>query len=67
MSEETCADCGAEITETRFRDGTVWSSELLASRGQRKYDRVLCLQHFRLANDARRKASHIESQAWEVE
>jgi hypothetical protein len=51
----TCADCGKELQETRFRDGTVWPPSQLAGYGRRKHNRVLCMEHYRAANDARRK------------
>jgi hypothetical protein len=51
----TCADCGKELQETRFRDGTVWPPAQLAGYGRRKHNRVLCMEHYRAANDARRK------------
>jgi hypothetical protein len=52
----TCADCGKELAETRFRDGTVWSPAQLAGYGRRKHNRVLCMEHYRVANEARRKS-----------
>ena len=52
----TCADCGNDLTETRFRDGTVWSPAQLAGYGRRKHNRVLCMEHYRAANEARRKS-----------
>jgi hypothetical protein len=52
----TCADCGKELQETRFRDGTVWPASQLAGYGRRKHNRVLCMEHYRAANDARRRA-----------
>jgi hypothetical protein len=52
----SCADCGAELKETRFRDGTVWSPTQLAGYGRRKHNRILCMDHYRAANEARRKA-----------
>jgi hypothetical protein len=55
----TCAECGVELKETRFRDGTVWSPEQLAGYGRRKHDRVLCMEHYRLANEARRRAERV--------
>lgn len=55
----TCAECEAELTETRFRDGTVWPPEQLAGYGRRKHDRVLCMEHYRLANEARRRAERV--------
>ncbi len=51
-----CADCGKELTETRFRDGTVWPAAQLAGYGRRKHNRVLCMEHYRAANEARRKS-----------
>ena len=58
MSAETlaCVDCGAELKETRFRDGTVWLPAQLAGYGRRKYGRVLCMEHYRAANEARRQS-----------
>jgi hypothetical protein len=52
----TCAECGNELRETRFRDGTVWPPAQLAGYGRRKHNRVLCMEHYRAANDARRRA-----------
>jgi hypothetical protein len=52
----TCAECGNELTETRFRDGTVWPPAQLAGYGRRKHNRVLCMEHYRAANEARRRA-----------
>jgi hypothetical protein len=52
----TCADCGKELTETRFRDGTVWPPAQLAGYGRRKHSRVLCMEHYRSANEARRRS-----------
>jgi hypothetical protein len=51
-----CADCGAELKETRFRDGTAWPPAQLAAYGRRKHNRVLCMDHYRAANEARRKS-----------
>jgi hypothetical protein len=51
-----CAECGSELRETRFRDGTVWPPSQLAGYGRRKHNRVLCMEHYRAANDARRRA-----------
>jgi Rad52/22 family double-strand break repair protein len=55
----TCVECGVELKETRFRDGTVWGPEQLAGYGRRKHDRVLCMEHYRLANEARRRAERV--------
>lgn len=55
----TCTECGVELKETRFRDGTVWGPEQLAGYGRRKHDRVLCMEHYRLANEARRRAERV--------
>jgi len=52
----TCADCGPELKETRFRDGTVWPPAQLAAYGRRKHSRVLCMDHYRAANETRRKS-----------
>lgn len=51
-----CEKCGQELAEIRFRDGTAWLPVQLASLGRRKHGQVLCMDHYRAANDARRKA-----------
>lgn len=51
-----CEECGEELKETRFKDGTAWTPVQLAGYGRRKHGRVLCMVHYREANDARRKA-----------
>lgn len=48
-----CEQCGAVLTETVFRDGTRWEIAQLASLGQRKHGRVLCLPHYKAANTTR--------------
>jgi hypothetical protein len=53
---EVCEDCGAELKETRFKDGTVWGPAQLAGYGRRKHGKVLCMDHYRAANDARKTA-----------
>lgn len=50
-----CADCGEHLRETRFRDGTVWPPAQLAGYGRRKHNRVLCMEHYRAANQARQR------------
>lgn len=52
-----CAECGADLKETRFKDGTVWGPIQLAGYGRRKHGRVLCMEHYRAANDARKNAA----------
>lgn len=52
----TCADCGAALTPTSFRDGTTWEPAQLATFGRRKHNRVLCMTHYRAANEAARNA-----------
>ena len=52
----SCAECGKELGETRFKDGTVWSPTQLAGYGRRKHNRVLCMEHYRAANEARRRS-----------
>jgi len=51
-----CETCGQELGEIRFRDGTAWMPMQLASLGRRKHGRVLCMDHYRQANEARRRA-----------
>jgi hypothetical protein len=49
-SRFTCAECGKELTETKFKDGSVWDVSKLAGYGRRKHNRVLCMEHYRNAN-----------------
>ena len=51
-----CEECGEPLTETRFKDGTNWGPTQLAGFGRRKHSRVLCMTHYREANQARRRA-----------
>ena len=51
-----CEECGEPLTETRFRDGTNWEPSQLATFGRRKHSRVLCMTHYREANQAKRRA-----------
>jgi hypothetical protein len=56
-----CAECGEELKETKFRDGTVWAPTQLAAYGRRKHGRVLCMSHYREANDAVKRAQSLEA------
>jgi hypothetical protein len=47
-----CEDCGADLRETTFKDGTVWSVGQLAGFGQRKHGKTLCMDDYRKANSA---------------
>ena len=58
----TCETCGQELGEIRFRDGTAWMPMQLASLGRRKHGRVLCMDHYRQANEARRRAEQAGEQ-----
>jgi len=58
----TCTECGVELRETRFRDGTVWPAAQLAGYGRRKHNRVLCMEHYRAANESRRRAEQATEQ-----
>ncbi len=49
-----CEDCGAELKETRFKDGTTWGPAQLAGYGRRKHGKVLCMDHYRAANELRK-------------
>ncbi len=51
-----CEECGEPLTETRFKDGTNWAPAQLAGFGRRKHSRVLCMTHYREANQAKRRA-----------
>lgn len=59
----TCEQCDEELKEIRFRDGTTWTPALLASYGRRKHNKVLCMQHYREANEARKKADTLPNAA----
>lgn len=52
----TCEECGEPLTETRFKDGTNWPPSQLAVFGRRKHSRILCMLHYREANQAKRRA-----------
>lgn len=52
----TCEECGEALTETRFKDQTVWSPAQLAAYGRRKHSRILCMTCYREANNAKRRA-----------
>lgn len=56
-----CEACGRELGEIRFRDGTAWLPAQLASLGRRKHGRVLCMEHYRQANEARRREAAFRS------
>lgn len=51
-----CEECGELLTETRFKDGTNWAPAQLAVFGRRKHSRILCMSHYREANQAKRRA-----------
>jgi len=51
-----CEECGELLTETRFKDGTNWAPAQLAVFGRRKHSRILCMSHYRDANQAKRRA-----------
>lgn len=51
-----CEECGDALTATQFKDGTNWSADQLAVFGRRKHSRILCMRHYREANQAKRKA-----------
>jgi hypothetical protein len=48
-----CEQCGQALSETVFRDGTRWEIAQLVALGQRKHGRVLCMNHYKNANQAR--------------
>lgn len=58
----TCEECGDGLTETRFKDGTNWSADQLAVFGRRKHSRILCMTHYREANQAKRRAEEALNQ-----
>lgn len=51
-----CEECGELLTETRFKDGQSWAPAQLAVFGRRKHSRILCMSHYREANQAKRRA-----------
>lgn len=58
-----CEQCDEELKEIRFRDGTTWTPALLASYGRRKHGKVLCMQHYREANEARNNRERVAAPA----
>ncbi len=56
LDAPTCEECGELLTETRFKDGTNWPPAQLAVFGRRKHSRILCMTHYREANQAKRRA-----------
>jgi len=58
-----CEECSEPLTETRFKDGTNWAPGQLAVFGRRKHSRVLCMTHYREANQAKRRAEEALQQA----
>lgn len=59
----TCEECGKPLTEARFKDGTNWPPAQLAVYGRRKHSRILCVSHYREANQALREAEFARQQA----
>lgn len=55
-SRPLCEQCGSEIKETQFKDGTIWSALQLEGYGRRKHGKSLCLGHYRAANETARQA-----------
>jgi hypothetical protein len=53
---EMCEDCGTQLKETRFKDGTTWGPSQLAGYGRRKHGKVLCMECYRRANESRKSA-----------
>lgn len=53
----TCEECGETLTETRFKDGKVWSAAQLAVYGRRKHSKILDMKCYREANQ--RKAEEV--------
>lgn len=51
-----CEECGEPLTETRFKDQTVWSPAQLAAYGRRKHSKILDMSCYRQANQAKRQA-----------
>lgn len=58
-----CDECSEPLTDTQFKDGTVWDAAQLAVFGRRKHSRVLCMAHYREANQAKRRAEEALQQA----
>lgn len=59
---QLCSDCGEPLTDTHFKDGTVWTPAQLAAYGIRKHGRTLCMSHYREANDIVRRSSQLNSE-----
>jgi hypothetical protein len=58
-----CEECNEPLTETRFKDGQIWSAAQLASFGKRKHSRILDMKCYREANNAKRRAEEALQQA----
>ncbi len=51
-----CDECQDELKATNFKDGTSWSPQQLADFGRKKHNRVLCMPHYRKANEQAKQA-----------
>jgi hypothetical protein len=51
-----CEECGEALATTNFKDGSQWTPAQLAGFGRRKHQRVLCMNCYRSANAAKRRA-----------
>lgn len=56
LDNPICEACGEPLTDTRFKDGTTWAAAQLAIFGRRKHGQILCMTHYREANQAKRSA-----------
>lgn len=52
-----CELCEAELKPVHFKDGTTWEPSDLARYGQEKHEAILCMNHYREANAAKREAA----------
>ena len=52
LKQFACAECGAELKKVEFKGGDVWEPYELANKGLQNFKRILCMTHYRAANDA---------------
>lgn len=51
-----CEECGETLTETRFKDNSVWTPTTLASYGRKKHGKILDMKCYREHTQAKRRA-----------
>jgi hypothetical protein len=54
--DTVCAQCGEDLKEVKFRDGTVWTAQQLADYGVQNCGRSLCMNHYKQARTEQKQA-----------